>query len=73
VLTESRQDAVSRMVEMAEAAGANAVVRLKFDCSEITQALSEVAAYRTAVKLAGEPESEFAEWTEHDVSDPGVT
>jgi uncharacterized protein YbjQ (UPF0145 family) len=78
MLTESRQDAVARMVEMAEAAGANAVIGLKFDCSEITQTLSEVAAYGTAVKLAGEPDEESEdepgrpEWTEHDVSDPGV-
>jgi len=53
MLTESRQDAVSRLVEMAVAAGADAVVGLRFDCSEITQSLSEVAAYGTAVKLAG--------------------
>jgi uncharacterized protein YbjQ (UPF0145 family) len=52
MLTDSRQDAVARMVEMAVAAGADAVVGLKFDCSEITQSLSEVAAYGTAVKLA---------------------
>jgi len=53
MLTQSRQDAVSRMVEMAQAAGANAVVGLRLDCSEITQSLSEVSAYGTAVKLAG--------------------
>lgn len=29
MLTESRQEAVARMVEMAEAAGANAIVGLK--------------------------------------------
>ena len=51
MLTDSRLDAVARMVEMAVAAGADAVVGLKFDCSEITQSLSEVAAYGTAVKL----------------------
>ena len=51
MLTDSRQEAVARMVEMAVAAGADAVVGLKFDCSEITQSLSEVAAYGTAVKL----------------------
>ena len=51
MLTESRQDAVGRLVEMAEAAGADAVVGLRFDCSEITQSLSEVAAYGTAVAL----------------------
>jgi uncharacterized protein YbjQ (UPF0145 family) len=51
MLTDSRQDAVARMVEMAQAAGADAVVGLRFDCSEITQSLSEVAAYGTAVML----------------------
>jgi uncharacterized protein YbjQ (UPF0145 family) len=51
MLTDSRQEAVARMVEMAVAAGADAVVGLKFDCSEITQSLSEVAAYGTAVTL----------------------
>src|SRR5215212_2161313 len=51
MLTDSRQDAVSRMIEMAVAAGADAVVGLRFDCSEITQSLSEVAAYGTAVRL----------------------
>jgi uncharacterized protein YbjQ (UPF0145 family) len=51
MLTESRQDAVTRLVEMAQTAGADAVVGLRFDCSEITQSLSEVAAYGTAVKL----------------------
>ena len=51
MLTDSRQDAVARMVEMAMGAGADAIVGLRFDCSEITQSLSEVAAYGTAVTL----------------------
>ena len=51
MLTESRQDAVGALVAMAEAAGADAVVGLRYDCSEITQSLSEVAAYGTAVRL----------------------
>jgi hypothetical protein len=51
MLTESRQEAVGRLVEMAQEAGADAVVGLRFDCSEITQSLSEVAAYGTAVRL----------------------
>ena len=61
MLTDSRQDAVARMVEMAVAAGADAVVGLRFDCSEITQSLSEVAAYGTAVRLT--PDQEDAEAT----------
>jgi uncharacterized protein YbjQ (UPF0145 family) len=57
MLTDSRQDAVARMVEMAVAAGADAVVGLRFDCSEITQSLSEVAAYGTAVRLVAQREN----------------
>jgi uncharacterized protein YbjQ (UPF0145 family) len=57
MLTESRQEAVARLVEMAENAGANAVVGLRFDSSEITQSLSEVAAYGTAVRLADQQAS----------------
>lgn len=52
VLTQSRQDAVTRLTEMAQAAGADAVVGLRFDSSEITQSLSEIVAYGTAVSLA---------------------
>jgi len=60
MLTDSRQDAVARMVEMAASAGADAVVGLRFDCSEITQSLSEVAAYGTAVRLVSEKKEEAA-------------
>lgn len=67
MLTQSRQDAVSRMVEMAQAAGANAVVGLRLDCSEITQSLSEVSAYGTAVKLA-----ETADATRADEDEQGA-
>ena len=58
MLTDSRQSAVTRMVAMAQAAGADAVLGLKFDCSEITQSMSEVAAYGTAVKLVPDPSDE---------------
>ena len=61
MLTESRQDAVNRLAEMAEAAGADAVVGLRFDCSEITQSLSEVAAYGTAVTLVAIEGGDLAE------------
>ena len=55
MLTRSRQEAVARAVEMAESAGADAIVGLRYDCSEITQNLSEVVAYGTAVKLVPLP------------------
>jgi uncharacterized protein YbjQ (UPF0145 family) len=78
LLTQSRQDAVGRMVEMATAAGADAVIGLRFDSSEITQSLSEVSAYGTAVKLraaaAEDQQDEEAEAAPHraaDATDPG--
>jgi uncharacterized protein YbjQ (UPF0145 family) len=55
MLTRSRQDAVTKMIDMAVAAGADAVIGFGYDSSEITQSLSEIAAYGTAVKLAPEP------------------
>lgn len=51
MLTQSRQQAVDQLVEMAAAAGADAVLGLRYDSSEITQSLSEVVAYGTAVTL----------------------
>ena len=55
MLSDSRQDALTRLVETAKEAGADAVVGLRFDCSEITQSLSEVVAYGTAVTLVPVP------------------
>lgn len=57
MLTDSRQDALSRLVATAKEAGADAVVGLRFDCSEITQSLSEIVAYGTAVTLVPLPGS----------------
>lgn len=74
MLTDSRQTAVTKMVAMAEAAGADAVLGLKFDCSEITQSMSEVAAYGTAVKLValeGESQSGTEEADEASSGDQG--
>lgn len=53
ILTETRQAAVTAMVEMATAAGADAVIGLRFDGGKISEGASEVTAYGTAVRLAG--------------------
>lgn len=55
LLEQARRQAVDRMVRNATAMGANAVVMMRFDSSEIGQAMSEIVAYGTAVVL--EPES----------------
>jgi uncharacterized protein YbjQ (UPF0145 family) len=51
LLQDSREEAISRMVEQAEAAGANAVLNVRFSTSSITQGAAELYAYGTAVVL----------------------
>ncbi|MFQ5800862.1 MAG: YbjQ family protein [Candidatus Hydrothermarchaeales archaeon] len=51
MLTESREQAVSRMVHDAEAVGADAIINVRFVTSQISQGASELLAYGTAVKL----------------------
>jgi len=52
LLTESRREAVSRMVAAAEQLGANAIVNVRFSTSAITAGASELYAYGTAVVLS---------------------
>jgi uncharacterized protein YbjQ (UPF0145 family) len=49
LLEEARRHAVDRMVRNAKAMGANAVIMMRFDSSEIGQTMSEIVAYGTAV------------------------
>lgn len=51
LLEETRRQAIDRMVKNATAMGANAVVMMRFDSSEIGQTMSEIVAYGTAVVL----------------------
>jgi uncharacterized protein YbjQ (UPF0145 family)/phage FluMu protein Com len=51
LLTDSRNQARERMWREARARGANAVVAMRFDCNEIGEIMSEVAAYGTAVTV----------------------
>ncbi len=50
MLTEARQLATKRMVDEAEALGADAVVNVRFGSSSVMQGAAEVVAYGTAVK-----------------------
>jgi uncharacterized protein YbjQ (UPF0145 family) len=49
LLEETRRHAVDRMVKNAQRMGANAVVMMRFDSSEMGQTMSEIVAYGTAV------------------------
>lgn len=51
LLAESRNHAVDRLRDAASERGANAVVAMRFDCNEIGDIMSEVAAYGTAVTV----------------------
>jgi uncharacterized protein YbjQ (UPF0145 family) len=46
----SRLEVIERMVEAAEAKGANAVVAMRFDTSEMGGTWTEICAYGTAVR-----------------------
>jgi len=51
LLEEARRHAVDRMVKNANRMGANAVVMMRFDSSEMGQTMSEIVAYGTAVVI----------------------
>ena len=51
LLTESRREAVERMIAQAQELGANAVVNVRFSTSAVTAGAAELYAYGTAVVL----------------------
>jgi uncharacterized protein YbjQ (UPF0145 family) len=51
LVEETRRHAIDRLVANATAMGANAVVMMRFDSSEIGQTMSEVVAYGTAARI----------------------
>ena len=50
-LTDSREQVMERMVEEAEAKGANAIIAMRFDTSEMGPNWTEICAYGTAVRV----------------------
>lgn len=55
LVEDTRRHAIDRMIENARLMGANAVVMMRFDSSEMGQTMSEVVAYGTAVVLDPPP------------------
>ncbi len=51
LVEDSRRHALDRMIENARVLGANGIVSMRFDSSEIGQSLTEIVAYGTAVIL----------------------
>lgn len=54
LLEETRRQAVDRLVKNATIMGANAVLMMRFDSSEIGQYMSEIVAYGTAAIVEAE-------------------
>jgi uncharacterized protein YbjQ (UPF0145 family) len=51
MLAAGRDDASARLVENAEALGANAILAFRFDTSELGTTWTEICAYGTAVRV----------------------
>ncbi|HEU5214564.1 MAG TPA: YbjQ family protein [Gaiellaceae bacterium] len=50
-LIDSRRQVRERMIEEAEAMGANAIIAMRFDTSEMGSNWTEICAYGTAVRV----------------------
>ena len=51
LMEETRNEATERLIAMAKAKGADAVIALRFGTSDVAAGAAEVFAYGTAVKL----------------------
>lgn len=51
LLQESREEAMQRLQQQAEAVGANAVLNVRFSTSSVAQGAAEIYVYGTAVRL----------------------
>ena len=54
MMAESREQAIDRMIEDAEAVGADAVVGVRFTTSSVMQGAAEILVYGTAVRCESE-------------------
>jgi uncharacterized protein YbjQ (UPF0145 family) len=53
---KTRSDAFARMLQHAAEMGANGVIAVRYDATEIMQGVTEVLCYGTAVELEGIPQ-----------------
>lgn len=51
LLSESREEAIERMIQQAQSIGANAVLNIRFSTSSVAQGAAEIYVYGTAVIL----------------------
>jgi uncharacterized protein YbjQ (UPF0145 family) len=51
MLAQGREEAIARLVSEAETKGANAILAMRFDTSELGSTWTEICAYGTAVRV----------------------
>jgi uncharacterized protein YbjQ (UPF0145 family) len=51
LLEQTRRHATDRLIQNAQVMGANAIVMMRFDSTEIAQMMTEIVAYGTAVVI----------------------
>jgi uncharacterized protein YbjQ (UPF0145 family) len=51
MLAQGREEAIARLVAEAEAKGANAILAMRFDTSELGATWTEICAYGTAARI----------------------
>ena len=54
MMEESREEALSRVIDHAKDMGANGIVAIRFDSNEISQVMQEILVYGTAVVVEKE-------------------
>ena len=62
LLEDTRRQAIDRLVQNATLAGANAVISMRFDSTELASTMSEIVAYGTAVVVV--PDANAKQTTE---------
>jgi uncharacterized protein YbjQ (UPF0145 family) len=55
LLEDTRRQAIDRLVQNATLMGANAVISMRFDSTELASTMSEIVAYGTAVTVVADP------------------
>ena len=51
MLAQGREEAIARLSDEAESKGANAIIAMRFDTSELGSTWTEICAYGTAVRI----------------------
>jgi uncharacterized protein YbjQ (UPF0145 family) len=57
LLEDTRRQALDRLVQNATLMGANAIISMLFDSSEMASYMTEIVAYGTAVVVAPDPDA----------------